>query len=68
MIWGWTYNLYFHSCAKYPGPLLFRMSILPNLYYAWKGTKHLKADELHKIYGMSYQSPRKRNSILRQCR
>jgi hypothetical protein len=27
------------------------MSILPNLYYAWKGTKHLKADELHKKYG-----------------
>jgi hypothetical protein len=28
------------------------MSILPNLYYAWKGTKHLRADELHKRYGM----------------
>ncbi|MCJ1251302.1 hypothetical protein MMC30_008534 [Trapelia coarctata] len=50
-IWLCVYNLYFHPCAKFPGPLLFRMSILPNLYYAWKGTKHLKADALHKKYG-----------------
>ncbi|KAK4182315.1 cytochrome P450 [Podospora australis] len=50
-VFGYIYNLYFHPCAKYPGPLLMRMSILPNLWYAWRGTKHLKADELHRKYG-----------------
>ncbi|KAL4741658.1 cytochrome P450 [Aspergillus similis] len=50
-IWNWVYNLYFHPLAKYPGPFFARMSILPNLYYAWRGTKHLRADELHKRYG-----------------
>ncbi|KAI0126680.1 cytochrome P450 monooxygenase [Xylariales sp. AK1849] len=50
-IWHWLYNLYFHPCARYPGPFLCRMSILPNLYYAWMGTKHLKADKFHKKYG-----------------
>jgi hypothetical protein len=32
------------------------MTILPNLYYSWKGTKHLKVDELHKKYGTSAAS------------
>ncbi|GJN72628.1 hypothetical protein PLICBS_006703 [Purpureocillium lilacinum] len=50
-IWDYVYNIYFHPCAHLPGPLLFRMTILPNLYYSWKGTKHLKVDELHKKYG-----------------
>ncbi|PSK42020.1 Isotrichodermin C-15 hydroxylase [Elsinoe australis] len=27
------------------------MSILPNFYYTWQGTKHLKVEEVHKRYG-----------------
>ncbi|ERF68966.1 hypothetical protein EPUS_09020 [Endocarpon pusillum Z07020] len=37
--------------AKYPGPFFFKISILPSLYLAWKGTRHLVFDELHKKYG-----------------
>ncbi|KAK0617473.1 cytochrome P450 monooxygenase [Immersiella caudata] len=50
-ICGYIYNLHFHPCARYPGPLLCRMSKLPNLYYAWRGTKHLRVQEMHKKYG-----------------
>lgn len=51
--WSWTiiYRLYFHPLAKYPGPFFFKISILPSLYLAWKGTRHLVFDELHKKYG-----------------
>lgn len=28
------------------------MSQVPNLYYSWLGTKHLKVMELHKRYGV----------------
>ncbi|KAH8172391.1 cytochrome p450 domain-containing protein [Sarocladium implicatum] len=50
-VYSWTYNLTFHPCAKLPGPLLWRMSQLPNLYYTWLGTKHLKVMEFHDQYG-----------------
>lgn len=49
----YAYNIVLHPCARLPGPLLFRMTIFPNLYYSWKGTKHLKVYELHKQYGKS---------------
>lgn len=51
--WTWTiiYRLYFHPLAKYPGPFFHKISILPSLYYAWLGTRHLVYDELHKKYG-----------------
>ena len=45
------YNLYFHQLARHPGPLLWRISILPSLYYAWTGDRHLVIDKLHKKYG-----------------
>ena len=46
-----VYRLYVHPLAKYPGPLLWRISILPSLYYAWTGDRHLVVDKLHKRYG-----------------
>ncbi|KAL3459745.1 cytochrome P450 [Aspergillus heterothallicus] len=49
--WLVVYRLYFHPLAKYPGPLLWRISILPSLYYAWTGDRHLVVDKLHKKYG-----------------
>ncbi|GIJ86437.1 hypothetical protein Asppvi_005326 [Aspergillus pseudoviridinutans] len=45
------YRLYFHPLAQYPGPLLCRISILPSLYYAWTGDRHLVVDKMHKAYG-----------------
>ncbi|RHZ46023.1 cytochrome P450 [Aspergillus thermomutatus] len=45
------YRLYFHPLARYPGPLLCRISILPSLYYAWTGDRHLFVDKLHEAYG-----------------
>ncbi|BCS28412.1 cytochrome P450 [Aspergillus puulaauensis] len=49
--WLVIYRLYFHPLAKYPGPLLWRTSIIPSLYYAWTGDRHLVVDKLHKKYG-----------------
>ncbi|KAJ0418000.1 cytochrome P450 [Aspergillus carlsbadensis] len=49
--WLVIYRLYFHPLAKYPGPLLWRISILPSFYYAWTGDRHLVVDKLHKKYG-----------------
>lgn len=54
LTWTIIYRLYFHPLAKYPGPLFHKISILPSLYYAWTGTRHLVYDELHKKYGKLY--------------
>lgn len=51
-LWGYIYNIFFHPCSRFPGPVLFGMSQVPNLYYSWLGTKHLKVMDLHKRYGM----------------
>ena len=65
---NWVYNLYFHPCTGIPGPFLCRMSFLPNLYYCWKGTKHLEVDKFHRKYGMIPRvpySPGKRGWMLK---
>ncbi|KAG2417910.1 hypothetical protein HFD88_001009 [Aspergillus terreus] len=46
-----VYRLFFHPLSKYPGPFFWRISILPSLYYAWTGDRHLVVDKLHKKYG-----------------
>ncbi|KAL4886425.1 cytochrome P450 [Aspergillus karnatakaensis] len=51
IVWTIVYRLFFHPLASYPGPLLWRISILPSLYYAWTGDRHLVVDKLHKKYG-----------------
>ncbi|KAL2412762.1 Cytochrome P450 monooxygenase ataY [Exophiala dermatitidis] len=50
-IWSAIYRLYFHPLSHYKGPLLWRISILPSLYWVWTGDRHLVIDKLHKKYG-----------------
>ncbi len=45
------YQLCFHPLAKYPGPLLGRITPLYDLYHAYKGDKHLLLYQLHQRYG-----------------
>lgn len=45
-----VYRLYLRSLARYPGPFLCRISILPSLYCTWTGDRHLVVNKLHKAY------------------
>ncbi|KAL4948588.1 cytochrome P450 [Aspergillus filifer] len=45
------YRLYFHPLAKYPGPLLARLTTLYGAYHGWKGDFSTKLYELHEKYG-----------------
>jgi cytochrome P450 len=40
-----------HPLAKYPGPLLGRISGFYSVYQAWKGERHLDFYRLHQKYG-----------------
>lgn len=45
------YQLYLHPLAKYPGPLLGRITRLYDLYHAFVGDKHVLLYRLHQEYG-----------------
>ena len=45
------YQLYLHPLAKYPGPLLGRITRLYDLYHAYLGDKHILLYRLHQRYG-----------------
>jgi hypothetical protein len=45
------YQLYLHPLAKYPGPLLGRLTRLYELYHAYIGDKHIVLYQLHQKYG-----------------
>lgn len=45
------YRLYFHPLSKHPGPLLARLTPLPDLYHAYRGDKHIHFFQLHIKYG-----------------
>ncbi|CAJ2509677.1 Uu.00g147030.m01.CDS01 [Anthostomella pinea] len=46
-----VYRLFFHPLAKYPGPLLAKITDAHQLYHAWKGDRHLQFWRMHEQYG-----------------
>ncbi|EXJ64918.1 hypothetical protein A1O7_01257 [Cladophialophora yegresii CBS 114405] len=45
------YRLYFHPLAKYPGPLLWKLTQWPEARSAWSGRRHVDLALLHEKYG-----------------
>lgn len=46
-----VYRIFFHPLAKYPGPLLAKITDLYSTYHAWKGDRHLEFWRTHEKYG-----------------
>ncbi|KAM5436669.1 hypothetical protein McanMca71_001786 [Microsporum canis] len=46
-----VYQVYFSPLARYPGPLLAKLTIFRNGYHAWKGDIHLDQWMCHLKYG-----------------
>ncbi|KAI3318071.1 isotrichodermin C-15 hydroxylase [Xylariaceae sp. AK1471] len=46
-----VYRVFFHPLAKYPGPLLAKITDAHQLYHAWKGDRHLEFWRQHERYG-----------------
>lgn len=51
-----VYRLYFHPYAKYPGPLLAKITNLYGLYHAYVGDMHLDVWRCHETYGRNILS------------
>ncbi|KAI8631419.1 isotrichodermin C-15 hydroxylase [Xylariaceae sp. FL1651] len=45
------YRVFFHPLAKYPGPVLAKITDAHQLYHAWKGDRHLEFWRMHERYG-----------------
>ncbi|KAJ5714392.1 cytochrome P450 [Penicillium malachiteum] len=46
-----VYRLFFHPYAKYPGPLLGKLTNYYAVYHSWKGDQHLDMWRCHEKYG-----------------
>jgi hypothetical protein len=46
------YRLKFHPLAKYPGPLLAKITSLSAVYHVYKGDRHIHIHRAHEKYGM----------------
>ncbi|KAK1760308.1 Isotrichodermin C-15 hydroxylase [Echria macrotheca] len=46
-----VYRVFLHPLAKYPGPLLAKLTDAYMLYHAWKGDRHLEFWRMHEKYG-----------------
>lgn len=51
------YRTSFHPLAKFPGPLLGRITDLYSVYHAWKGDRHIDFQRLHQQYGKPKLQP-----------
>ncbi|KAI1128171.1 cytochrome P450 [Nemania abortiva] len=47
----WSYNLWFHPLAKFPGPLLGRASLLYRFIHTSRGKFHVAVTDAHRQYG-----------------
>ncbi len=46
-----VYRLFFHPLARYPGPLLAKITNLYGGYHAWTGDLHIDMLRCHEKYG-----------------
>ncbi|KAF4585910.1 Cytochrome P450 family protein [Ophiocordyceps camponoti-floridani] len=46
-----VHRIWFHPLAGYPGPLLAKVTNVYQLYYAYKGDRHLEFWRMHQRYG-----------------
>jgi hypothetical protein len=51
------YRLYFHPLAKYPGPVLARVSSFPSYWHTLKRDRHIWLWRLQEEYGKHYDHP-----------
>ncbi|KAI2605294.1 cytochrome P450 [Hypoxylon fragiforme] len=47
----WTYNVWFHPLAKFPGPFLGRASLLYRFIHTSRGKFHVAITDAHRKYG-----------------
>ncbi|KAF2458928.1 cytochrome P450 [Lineolata rhizophorae] len=50
-----VYRLFFHPLARYPGPLLAKITGWHAAYHAWRGDRHLEFWRCHEKYGSIYR-------------
>ncbi|KAL6852994.1 hypothetical protein ACO1O0_007543 [Amphichorda felina] len=46
-----VYRIFFHPLARYPGPLIAKLTNAHQLYHAWRGDRHLEFWRMHQRYG-----------------
>lgn len=46
-----VYRLFFHPLARYPGPVVAKLTDAYMLYHAWKGDRHIEFWRMHQKYG-----------------